>query len=83
VSSGCRRSYPDKRPWIDPDNPDVDDLARVIMQCPTGALQFEQSDGGPHEPVPEDNTVTVVPDGRFSLLGDIETANPDGEGLGE
>jgi len=53
------------------------------MQCPTGALQFEQSDGGPHEPVPEDNTVTVVPDGRFSLLGDIEMANPDGEGLGE
>ena len=46
---------PDERPWIDPDNADVDDLAGVIMECPTGALQFERSDGGPSEPVPEDN----------------------------
>jgi len=34
---------PDKRPWIDPDNADVDDLADVIMSCPTGALQFERT----------------------------------------
>lgn len=70
---------PDERPWIDPDNADVDDLAGVIMQCPTGALQFERSDGGPSEPVPEDNIVTVVPDGPLYLRGDIEITNPDGE----
>ena len=70
---------PDERPWIDPDNADVDDLAGVIMQCPTGALQFERSDGGPSEPVPQDNTVTVVPDGPLYLRGDIEIANPDGK----
>ena len=70
---------PDERPWIDPDNADVDDLAEVIMQCSTGALQFERSDGGPSEPVPEDNTVTVVPDGPLHLRGDVEITNPDGE----
>jgi uncharacterized Fe-S cluster protein YjdI len=58
---------PDERPWIDPDNADVDDLAGVIMQCPTGALQFERSDGGPSEPVPGENTITVVPDGPLYL----------------
>ena len=70
---------PDERPWIDPDNADVDDLAGVIMQCPTGALQFERRDGGPSEPVPDDNTVTVVPDGPLHLRGDIEITDPDGE----
>ena len=70
---------PDERPWIDPDNADIDDLAGVITQCPTGALQFERSDGGPSEPVPEHNTVTVVPDGPLHLWGDIEITNPDGE----
>jgi CDGSH-type Zn-finger protein len=49
------------------------------MQCPTGALQFERRDGGPSEPVPEDNTVTVVPDGPLHLRGDIEITDPDGE----
>ena len=70
---------PDERPWVDPDNADVDDLAGVIMRCPTGALQFERSDGGPSEPVPEYNTVTVVPDGPLHLWGDIEITNPDRE----
>jgi CDGSH-type Zn-finger protein/uncharacterized Fe-S cluster protein YjdI len=70
---------PDERPWIDPDGADVDDLRGVIMQCPTGALQFERRDGGPSEPVPEANTVTVVPDGPLHLRGDIEITDPDGE----
>lgn len=34
---------PDKRPWIDSDNTDVNELADVIMECPTGALQFERT----------------------------------------
>jgi CDGSH-type Zn-finger protein len=49
------------------------------MQCPTGALQFERSDGGPPEPVPGHKTGTVVPDGPLSRRGDIEMTNPDGE----
>ena len=70
---------PDERPWIDPDSADVDDLAGVIMQCPTGALQYERREGGPSEPVPEDNTVTVMPDGPLHLRGDVEITDPDGE----
>lgn len=68
---------PDERPWIDPDNAAVDELASVIMRCPTGALQFERTDSGPAEPVPERNTVSVVPDGPLYLRGDIEIAAPD------
>jgi CDGSH-type Zn-finger protein/uncharacterized Fe-S cluster protein YjdI len=72
---------PNKRPWIEPDSAEVDELAAVVMDCPTGALQFERSDGGPPEPVPDENTVTVVPDGPLHLRGNIEIATSDGDVL--
>jgi len=72
----------DERPWIDPENADVDDLVGVIIESPTGVLRFERSDGGPHEPVPVDDTVTVVPEGLLYFPGAIEIGNPDGEGPG-
>lgn len=72
---------PDKRPWIDPDNADVDDVADVVMECPTGALQFDRTDGGPEEPVPETNVITVWPDGPLYLRGAIEIVTQDGTTL--
>lgn len=68
---------PDKRPWIEPDNADVEDLSEVIMECPTGALQFERTDGGPDEPIPDENVVVVEPDGPLYLRGDIEIVTDD------
>lgn len=68
---------PDKRPWIDLDNADVDDLSDVIVDCPTGALQFERTDGGPDEPVPDENVITVAPDGPLYLQGEIEIVTSD------
>ena len=68
---------PDKRPWIEPDNADVDDLVDVIVECPTGALQFDRTDDGPEERVSGTNVVTVWPDGPLYLRGDIEIVTPD------
>lgn len=70
---------PDRRPWIEPDNADADELASVVVECPTGALHFERTDDGAEEPVPEENTVAVAPDGPLYLRGDVELATPDGE----
>lgn len=72
---------PDKRPWIDPDNADADELADVITACPTGALHFERTDDGSEETTPDENAVTVVPDGPLYLHGDIEITTPDDETL--
>ena len=68
---------PDKRPWIDPENAEVDDLSDVIMECPTGALHFERTDDGPNESVPERNIVDVAPNGPLYLRGDMEIETPD------
>ena len=36
----------ERRPWIDLTQANADDVASVIVQCPTGALHFERRDGG-------------------------------------
>ncbi len=69
---------PKRRPWIDPDQAPADQLAEVILRCPSGALRFERKDGGAEEPIPENNTVTVAPDGPLYLHGNVEVTLPDG-----
>jgi len=69
----------DKRPWITPDNSTADKLSEVILRCPTGALHFTRLDGGPQEPVPSRNVVTILPDGPAYIDGNIEILNPAGE----
>ncbi|MCK9250638.1 MAG: (4Fe-4S)-binding protein [Solirubrobacteraceae bacterium] len=34
-----------KRPWIQPENASIDELATVISRCPSGALHLETDDG--------------------------------------
>jgi len=72
---------PDRRPWIEPDEATVDDLAEVIERCPTGALHYERHDEGPEESVPDDNTITVTADGPHYVRGDVELETADGEAL--
>ena len=69
---------PKRRPWVDPDQALADELAEVILRCPSGALHFERKDGGAKETIPDDNTVTVAPDGPLYLHGNIAVTLPDG-----
>lgn len=71
---------PDERPWIRPDNADVEEVAAVVRDCPTGALHFESNEGV-DEPIPEGNRITVVPDGPLYLHGGIGIETPEGESL--
>ncbi|MFQ5568127.1 MAG: CDGSH iron-sulfur domain-containing protein [Rhodothermales bacterium] len=72
---------PERRPWVRPDEAAADPLTEVVTRCPTGALQFTRKDGGPEEAVPDQNTVTVDPDGPLFVRGDIEIVMPDGSVL--
>lgn len=72
---------PDRRPWIEPDNADAQELAEVILRCPTGALHFERHDDGPEEVVPEENCITVTAGGPHYVRGEVEIHTPDGEPL--
>lgn len=70
---------PEQRPWIDPSEAPADRIAAVVCRCPTGALTYERTDGGPAEPVLPHNSVRVEANGPLYVSGDVELTMPDGE----
>lgn len=68
-------------PWCDPDKAEADEVADVIMRCPTGALTFERKDGGAGESVPDHNVVVIAPDGPVYIRGDVELEGANGQGV--
>ena len=80
----CVRGLPDvfdarRRPWVDAAAASADRIAETVCRCPTGALSYERADGGPAEPVPDSNTITVSENGPLYVRGDVELTLPDGE----
>lgn len=60
-----------KRPWISPDGAVADEVAGMIVHCPSGALHYERKDGGAAEAVPERNIITLWTDGPLQLNGEL------------
>ena len=67
-----------KRPWIQPNQANADEVAAVVIACPTGALKFARQDGGAAEPVPQKNAVQISADGPLYLHGDVQLVLADG-----
>jgi uncharacterized Fe-S cluster protein YjdI len=63
---------PNARPWIDIGAAAADEIADVVMRCPTGALHFRRNDGGAEEPVPEDTTVQPRTNGPLFVRGNLK-----------
>lgn len=70
---------PSARPWIQPENADPEEVARVVRRCPTGALRYRRTDGGDEERPPSENAVRVAPSGPLYLAGNLRLVLPDGE----
>ncbi len=66
-----------RRPWIDPTRAPSDATADVILQCPSGALHFERTDGGPQES-PSPPSITPKTNGPLYLRGDITITDEQG-----
>jgi uncharacterized Fe-S cluster protein YjdI len=66
------------KPWIAPDRAAPDQIAAVVTRCPTGALHFERTDGGPAEAEPQENVVTLAPNGPLYVRGSIVVTDAEG-----
>jgi len=66
-------------PWIHPDDMDVEELAAVARNCPSGAVQYVRKDGAPQEQPPEVNLIRTLQDGPNAFRGDLRI---DGEPIG-
>ncbi|MBN2416817.1 CDGSH iron-sulfur domain-containing protein [bacterium] len=80
--AACLQGSPDvfdtsREPWIIADNDTVDNVAEVIISCPTGALHFKRKDGGPEERAPERNSIKLRKNGPMFVHGDLEIRNHD------
>ncbi len=67
-----------KKPWVQPDNEPVNQVASVIHRCPTGALQYERHGGGIPEIPDDQNTVRVAAAGSLYVRGAVDLV-VDGE----
>ena len=67
-----------RHPWVMPDAASADDIAEVVLRCPTGALHFTRLDGGAQEAIPDHNEILLAADGPLYLSGDIQLLAPDG-----
>ena len=82
-SAECIRGLPQvfdtsRVPWVLPNAATVDEVANVIMRCPTGALHFQRHNNESPEPIPTENEMRVGKDGPLYLRGDIEILDDAG-----
>jgi CDGSH-type Zn-finger protein/uncharacterized Fe-S cluster protein YjdI len=59
-------------PWIDPDAVSAEEVMRTAINCPSGAIHVTRTDGGPQEPKPKVNTITLRENGPLALYAEIE-----------
>lgn len=69
---------PDERRWIQLEHGDTDEIAEVVLRCPTGALAFHRLDGGPQEEPDPRTTVEPRPNGPLFVRGDIDVVDTEG-----
>ena len=57
--------------WIFPDKDDADVTVATAHMCPSGAITYRRTDGGPQEKAPPANTMNVREDGPYAFRADL------------
>lgn len=70
---------PQQRPWIQVEHGTVDEIIHVIENCPSGALSYTRTDGGPQEPVEQPATIVPWPNGPYHVRGSYVVQDRHGE----
>lgn len=82
-SRNCVLSHPDvfvpnvEGEWIHPDATSPDEVALTARICPSGAITYERTDGGPQEPAPLVNQVRARENGPLAFRAELQIAGAD------
>ncbi len=60
-----------KGQWIFPEHAAADDIARLVRDCPSGALTYERKDGANTEELPKVNSARLWENGPVEYRGDV------------
>lgn len=69
---------PNRKPWVDPDNADAENVADVIETCPTGALKYKMKTSDRVEQPSSKNRIQLTKNGPVYFFGDIEVQDHEG-----
>jgi CDGSH-type Zn-finger protein/uncharacterized Fe-S cluster protein YjdI len=58
-------------PWIHPDAIPVERLVEIAHACPSGAIRYERTDGGPAEPAPPVNLIAIRENGPYAVRAEM------------
>jgi CDGSH-type Zn-finger protein/uncharacterized Fe-S cluster protein YjdI len=58
-------------PWIHPDTIDVERLAAISQECPSGAIQYRRKDDRPDEAPPPVNLAAIRESGPYGFRGEL------------
>jgi len=58
-------------PWIHPDAIDVERLAAIAQECPSGAIRYRRKDGRPDETAPPVNLAAIREAGPYAFRGQL------------
>jgi uncharacterized Fe-S cluster protein YjdI/CDGSH-type Zn-finger protein len=72
-----------RRPWILPSAASADEIAKVIVRCPSGALHFDRRDGGPAETPQQPMTIVPTVGGPYYVRGLVQLRSADGSSVVE
>ena len=79
-SRGCVLGRPDvfvpnvAGAWIHPDAATPEQVAELAHNCPSGAITYERTDGGPQEAPPKVNLIRIRENGPLALHGEVTIA---------
>ncbi len=67
---------PQNRPWVLVDAAPADEIAAVVMTCPTGTLHFKRLDDGPKEPQSQQTTIKAQSNGPLYIRRHVQIFGP-------
>lgn len=70
---------PQQRPWIQLDQGEIDQIVAVVEGCPSGALTYTRTDGGPQEKLEAPATIVPWPNGPYHVTGSFLVEDRHGE----
>jgi CDGSH-type Zn-finger protein/uncharacterized Fe-S cluster protein YjdI len=61
-------------PWILPDAAEPERIVEVAHSCPSGAITYERTDGGPQEAAPAANVLRIRENGPLAFRAELRIA---------
>jgi len=63
--------------WIFPDTMSAEAVVRIAWACPSGAIQYDRTDGGPQEEAPPVNVMNLRENGPYAFRAPLTVAGAE------